>query len=154
MARRLEWPRLSAPAASNLDVATRPPGAAGLPDVPAPCRVPASNSSNLSVAKRSTSRRQRVISCTTMISAFRRAGALPVAIACAWADTNVVPAGLGCELIQLLRQISLALVLPRQQPVLIKLAGAGLTQNPLGKRFLQRRRRRNAGKCAAHYRSA
>ena len=28
-------------------------------------------------------------SCTTMISAFRRAGALPVVIACAWAETNV-----------------------------------------------------------------
>ena len=47
------------------------------------CWMPASNSSSLSSAKRSTSRRQRVTSCTTMISAFRRAGALPVAIACA-----------------------------------------------------------------------
>ena len=51
--------------------------------------MPASNSSNLAGVKRSTSRRQRVTSCTTMISAFRRAGALPVAIACAWAETNV-----------------------------------------------------------------
>ena len=65
-----------------------------------------------------------------------------------------VPAGLGCELVQLLRQVPLALVLPRQQPVLIKLAGAGLTQNPLGKRFLQGRLRRNADRCAAHFRSA
>ena len=116
--------------------------------------MPASNSSSLSGEKRSTSRRQRMTSCTTMISAFRRAGALPVVIACAWAETNVVPAGLGCELVQLLRQVPLALVLPRQQPVLIKLAGAGLTQNPLGKRFLQGRLRRNADRCAAHFRSA
>lgn len=51
--------------------------------------MPASNSSTLSSVKRSTSHRQRVTSCTTMISAFRRAGALPVAIACAWAETKV-----------------------------------------------------------------
>ena len=42
----------------------------------------------------------------------------------------------------------------RPPPVLIKLAGAGLTQNPLSKRFLQGRRRRNADRCAAHCRSA
>ena len=47
------------------------------------CWMPASNSSSRSGAKRSTSRCQRVTSCTTMISAFRRAGALPVVIACA-----------------------------------------------------------------------
>ena len=35
-----------------------------------------------------------------------------------------VPPGLGGELVQLLHQIPLALVLPRQQPVLVKLAGA------------------------------
>ena len=52
-------------------------------------RMLASNSSSLSREKRSTSRRQRMTSCTTMISAFRRAGALPVVIACAWAETNV-----------------------------------------------------------------
>ena len=55
--------------------------------------MPASNSSSLSREKRSTSRRQRKTSCTTMISAFRRAGALPVVIACAWAETNVYPPG-------------------------------------------------------------
>ena len=63
-----------------------------------------------------------------------------------------VPPGLGGELVQLLHQIPLALVLPRQQPVLVKLAGARLTQNPLGKRFLRRRRRRNACSLAAHCR--
>ena len=63
-----------------------------------------------------------------------------------------VPPGLGGELVQLLHQIPLALVLPRQQPVLVKLAGARLTQNPLGKRFLRRRRRRNACRLAAHCR--
>ncbi|MCY4511526.1 MAG: hypothetical protein OXG35_31865, partial [Acidobacteria bacterium] len=67
-----------------------------------------------------------------MISAFRRAGALPVAIACAWADTNSVPPGVGGELVQLLRRIPLALVLPRHQPLLVELSGARLTQNPLG----------------------
>ena len=47
-----------------------------------------------------------------------------------------VPTGLSSELVQLLRRVSLALVLPRQQPVLIKLAGAGLVRPaaPLGPR--------------------
>ena len=77
-----------------------------------------------------------------------------MAIACAWAETNVYQPSWSCELVQFLRQIPLALVLPRQQPVLIKLAGAGLTQNPLGKRFLRSRRLRNTGRFAAHRRSA
>ena len=89
---RLERPRLSAPAASNLDVATGPPGAAGLPDVRARAGCPRRTRPVSPGEKRSTSRRQRMTSCTTMISAFRRAGALPVVIACAW-DRSLVPSG-------------------------------------------------------------
>ena len=55
-----------------------------------------------------------------------------------------VPPGLGGELVQLLHQIPLALVLPRQQPVLVKLAGARLTQNPLGNDAVRARPRRAA----------
>ena len=151
---RLERPRLSAPAASNLDVATGPPGAAGLPDVRARARC---------------SRRTRPVSPggetfnlpppTHDLLHDHDLGVPPrrslAGSYCMRLGRNErVPAGLGCELVQLLRQVPLALVLPRQQPVLIKLAGAGLTQNPLGKRFLQGRLRRNADRCAAHFRSA
>ena len=62
--------------------------------------------------------------------------AFPVAIVCAWADTNVYPPHPGGQLVQPLRQVPLAL--------------ARLAQNPLSERFLRRRRRRNVGGLAAH----
>ena len=74
-----------------------------------------------------------MISCTTMISASA-AQEPPVAIACAWADTNVYQPAWAASLSTFVR--SLSRVLPRQQPVLIKLAGAGDAE-PAGQAFLR-----------------
>ena len=87
-------------------------------------------------ANRDTSDRQRMTCSTAMTSAFRFAGAFPVATAYAWPAMGV-PALPRREPVELLDHVPRPLLGRGQQPGLVELPGPHLAQNSLGKRFLR-----------------
>ena len=70
-----------------------------------------------------------------MTSAFRFAGAFPVAAAYAWPAHEGVPALPQREPVELLPDVPRPLLGRGQQPGLVELPGPHLAQNALGKRF-------------------
>ena len=99
--------------------------------------ISSSNSATGSGANRDTSDRQRMTCSTAMTSAFRFAGAFPVATAYAWPAMKVYQPCRNASRSSFFPTSRAPLLGRGQQPGLVELPGPHLAQNALGKRFLR-----------------